>query len=1155
MSGRVALFAVLLALTAAAPAQAANITVKQNTEPNSTQVFDFTAGGGLSPTTFQLDDDGFASNDFLNTRRFSGLAAGSGYSVAQTSTPPGYDPAQASCSDGSPPSNIDLSTEESVTCTFMSLLSTAGTITVVKDAEPNGLTGFGFLATGPTPPGHVGFTLQDNGPGLPGSPESSGFAVNPGSGYVVQESVPAEWFLVSASCSDGSPTFSIDVSPNEHVICTFLNQQFGTIRVVKEALPRDAQDFSFTAGGGLSPTSFVLDDDGGEAGTPSQRLFTGLTPGNGYSLAESVPAGWDQTSATCSDGSPVSNIDVSPGESITCTFTNTKRATLIARLDTQPDDPQDFSFTTGGGLTPATFDLDDDGNGTLPSEHVFSDVPAGSGYSLSQSLPPGWDQVSATCSNDSPTTDIELQVDETVICTFQTVRSDAARITVVKDTQPDYSQDFGFTAAGGIDPSSFSLDDDGDANPLAASRTFVADPGTYSISEDQNDPFGWAEGSATCSDGSSPSAIALGASERVTCTFVNSARNDLRDGGVKGDRDSFAPDLSADGRQLAFGSRANNLSPNQQDFGLLDTFVRDMGAAETRLASRADGMNGADSAAQEDDTRPSVSDDGRYVAFATYASGLVPGDTESNPNTITSDIYVRDLATGATTLVSRESGVSGAKAHGGSSSPSISADGRHVAFVSSADNLSPDGPFFMTRVYVRDLATASTQLVSRASGVAGAAGNNGSDQPSISADGRHVAFASNATNLDPGDGDTASDVYVRDLDTNQTTLASVATTVGDKGGGAFCCATSISADGTRVSFESASSNLSPADNDGYLDVYVRDLEAQTTTLASRATGAAGANSNGEAASLSSLSADGRYVSFGSSATNLDPADSDTTFDVYVRDLDANRTTLVSRADGPDGAKANAFSGATSISAHGRWIAFSSGARNLSPDDTDSANDIYVRDVLLNVTTLQSRGTVGYPRPQGATPVHLPLVPAYEPCIAGNRVHGPPLTFDSCHPPAESSSSLTLGTPDANGRPAAAVGSVRYRAVSNNVSLALNATDIRKRSDLTDYTGELRLEMPLRITDRRNTPSEVPAATVTDTSIYAVVPCTSTVDPSVGSTCSIATTINSLFPGAVQTGFRAIWELGQIVVHDGGSDGDGDTTGDNQPFLRQGIFVP
>ena len=141
------------------------------------------------------------------------------------------------------------------------------------------------------------------------------------------------------------------MAAGETVTCTFTNTKQGSIVAVKDAQPNDPQDFSFTAGGGLSPSSFALDDD--SDGTLSNtRTYANVSAGTGYSLAETVPSGWDQTSAGCNDGSPPSNIDLAPGETVTCTFTNRKRGAIVVVKDSQPNDPQDFSFTAGGGLSP-----------------------------------------------------------------------------------------------------------------------------------------------------------------------------------------------------------------------------------------------------------------------------------------------------------------------------------------------------------------------------------------------------------------------------------------------------------------------------------------------------------------------------------------------------------------------------------------------------------------------------------------------------------------------------------------------------------------------------------------------------------------------------------------------------------------------------------
>src|SRR5439155_1518312 len=142
---------------------------------------------------------------------------------------------------------------------------------------------------------------------------------------------------------------------------------------------------------------------------------------------ESVPSGWDQSAASCDDGSPINNIDVSSGETVTCTFTNVKRASITVVKDARPNDPQDFSFTAGGALSPPSFSLDDDSDPTLSNTQVFDNVVPGSGYSISESPPAPWTQADATCDNGSPVTNINVGAGETVTCTFVNSRGGYAR--------------------------------------------------------------------------------------------------------------------------------------------------------------------------------------------------------------------------------------------------------------------------------------------------------------------------------------------------------------------------------------------------------------------------------------------------------------------------------------------------------------------------------------------------------------------------------------------------------------------------------------------------------------------------------------------------------------------------------------------------------
>ncbi len=205
---------------------------------------------------------------------------------------------------------------------------------------------------------------------------------------------------------------------------------------------------------------------------------------------------------------------------------------------------------------------------------------------------------------------------------------------------------------------------------------------------------------------------------------------------------------------------------------------------------------------------------------------------------------------------------------------------------------------------------------------------------------------------------------------------------------------------------------------------------------------------------------------------------------------------------------------------------------------------------------------GYPRPKGATPFRVPLVPAYAQCAGGNRQHGPPLSFASCNPPQQTSGQLTVGTNDANGEAANSVGAVRFDVVVGNpatqqseadVLMSVSITDVRRKADLLDYAGQLQLNTALRITDRNNGASETEAGTF-ETTLPLTVPCVATGSATTGGTCSLSSSFNAIVPGGVVERDRAIWQLGQIEVFDGGADGLASTS-PNTVFARQGIFVP
>ena len=241
--------------------------------------------------------------------------------------------------------------------------------------------------------------------------------------------------------------------------------------------------------------------------------------------------------------------------------------------------------------------------------------------------------------------------------------------------------------------------------------------------------------------------------------------------------------------------------------------------------------------------------------------------------------------------------------------------------------------------------------------------------------------------------------------------------------------------------------------------------------------------------------------------------------------------------------------------------------------------VFYRDDAGNWGRLAST-SVAYARPKGASPMRTSLVPAYDECTAPNRVHGPPLADPSCNPPVQSTSTLTVGTPDANGAAAQSVSSLRFAVIPGepatqtdeaDVSVQVMANDVRCAGTTTacpggqgsDYTGKLLARSTLRITDRANGPGEDENGTVVDTQLEMPVTCVGTAASTIGSTCALNTTIDALIPGAVRETQRAIWQLGQTSVLDAGPNGTGYGAGcpstcgdgDEQTFLRQGIFVP
>jgi archaellum component FlaF (FlaF/FlaG flagellin family) len=392
--------------------------------------------------------------------------------------------------------------------------------------------------------------------------------------------------------------------------------------------------------------------------------------------------------------------------------------------------------------------------------------------------------------------------------------------------------------------------------------------------------------------------------------------------GAQANDDSGAASISADGRYVAFESPASNLVPGDTN-GRSDVYVRDR---RTNTTGRVSVSGRSDQADGASDT-PSISADGRYVAFDSDASNLVPGDTNG-----TWDVFVRDRQAGTTERVDVSS--TGAQANEPVFDSVVSANGRYVAFTSWASNLVPGDTNNALDVFVRDRRSRTTERVS-VSGT-GTQADDQSVRTAISANGRYVVFNSFATNLVPGDTNGTWDEFVRDRQSRTTERVSVSGSGGQANSRSFDGV--VSADGRYVAFDSFASNLVPGDTNGWWDVFVRDRRSGTTQRVNvSSTGAQANDSNG----LSAMSPDGRYVAFLSAASNLVPGDTNAKTDVYVRDRQAGTTGRASVSS--TGAQANDDSHGAAISADGRYVAFPSDASNLVPGDTNRRRDVFVRD--------------------------------------------------------------------------------------------------------------------------------------------------------------------------------------------------------------------
>jgi hypothetical protein len=399
--------------------------------------------------------------------------------------------------------------------------------------------------------------------------------------------------------------------------------------------------------------------------------------------------------------------------------------------------------------------------------------------------------------------------------------------------------------------------------------------------------------------------------ERVSVTSV----------GIQANGDSEEPSISSDGLIVAFISEATNLVPGDTN-DVQDVFVHDLDTGITERVSIATAGTQGD----DDAFTLSLSSNGSFVAFGSFATNLVAGDTND-----VIDVFVHDRDAGTTARVSIAT--AGTQANDESFSPAISSSGRFVAFRSDATNLVENDTNNNSDIFVHDRTLGVTQRVSVDSD--GDQANGDSVLPAISADGRFVAFSSEASNLVGGDSNNLADIFVHDRHNDKTVLI-VGPAEFNTASGIIIVAPSISPDGDFVGLRSNADDLVPGDTNNSFDTFLIDRGTAIAERSSVSTSEAEGNSD---SSRPSISSNNRFVVFSSIATNLVSGDTNGFEDVFVRDRNAGRTRRVSLTfDGSQGDN-RAFSAV--ISGDRQYVAFTSLAENLVENDSNGFSDIFV----------------------------------------------------------------------------------------------------------------------------------------------------------------------------------------------------------------------